>query len=511
MLVHGAAGGVGLAAIQIARLHQARALGTASNEARRAIAKAAGADQVFDSRQERFAGAIREHVGKVDVVLNSLAGSAMLASFKLLKPFGRFLELGKRDFLDNTQLALRPFLRNVGYSGIDLDELLAADPGLVREMMSKLSEAFRSGALRPLTYRSFESYEVGAAFRSMQASEHVGKIVIRPPTAARADIASLSYAVRPGLYVVVGGTAGLGFATAHWLARKGASHIALLSRRGVVEQALAPLLAEMRASRTQVVVEALDVADAKAVREVISRLTEAHGPLRGVVHAAVHLDDGLIANLSPERLQAVLRTKVDGIVNLDEATSDQPLDFFVAYSSATTLVGSPGQAAYVAANGFLEGFMRRRRGLGKPALAIGWGAISDVGIIARDKQLGQRLRRTTGVVPMRAFEVLAHLGRLLSLGNSIAPVQFLAGIAQGGGAEKLALLRSAAFIDLGFLDSETRRGQTEELAADLHGKSREEAIEIVTGILRREVAEILRMAESKIDLARPWPSSASTR
>ncbi|POR53320.1 type I polyketide synthase [Bosea psychrotolerans] len=503
VLVHGAAGGVGLAAIQIAKLHQARVLGTASNEARRAIAKAAGADEVFDSRQERFAGAIREHVGSVDVVLNSLAGSAMLASFKLLKPFGRFLELGKRDFLDNTQLALRPFLRNIAYSGVDLDELLAADPGLVREMMSKLSEAFRSGALRPLTYRSFESYEVGAAFRSMQASEHVGKIVIRPPSAARVDIASLSYKVRPGLYAVVGGTAGLGFATAQWLARKGASHIALLSRRGVVEEALVQLLAEMRASGVQVVVEALDVGDAAAVREAVTRLTEAHGPLRGVVHAAVHLDDGLIANLSPERLQAVLRTKVDGIVNLDEATRDQPLDVFVAYSSATTLVGSPGQAAYVAANGFLEGFMRRRRELGKPALAIGWGAISDVGIIARDKQLGQRLRRTTGVVPMRSFEALAHLGRLLSLGNSIEPVQFLAGIAQGGGAEKLALLRSAAFIDLGFLDSEARRGQTEELASDLHGKSREEAIEIVTGILRREVAEILRMAESKIDLARP--------
>lgn len=503
VLVHGAAGGVGLAAIQIAKLHGARVFGTASSQARRAIASAAGADAVFDSRQERFAGEIRKRFGSVDVVLNSLAGSAMLASFRLLKPFGRFLELGKRDFLDNTQLALRPFLRNIAYSGIDLDELLAADPELVRGMMAKLSEAFQAQGLRPLTYRSFDAYEVGAAFRTMQASEHVGKIVIRPPRVARTDLASMSYKVRPGLHLVIGGTTGLGFATAQWLARKGASHVALLSRRGEVDKDLAPRLAEMRAGGTQVIVEALDVCDGPAVAAAVARLARQHGPVRGVVHAAVHLDDGLIANLSPERLEAVLRTKVDGIINLSKATEDQPLDFFVAYSSATTLIGSPGQGAYVAANGFLEGFMRGRRRQGKPGLAIGWGAISDVGLIARDKQLGQRLRRTTGVVPMRSFEALAHLGRLLSLGDAADPVQFFAGISPGGGSDKLNLLKSAAFIDLGHPGGEVRAVHTEDLGATLRGKSREEAIGIVTGVLRREVAEILRMAEGKVDLTRP--------
>ncbi|MGO4171791.1 SDR family NAD(P)-dependent oxidoreductase [Bosea sp. TAF32] len=503
VLVHGAAGGVGLAAIQIAKLHGARVFGTASSQARRAIASAAGADAVFDSRQERFAGEIRKRFGSVDVVLNSLAGSAMLASFRLLKPFGRFLELGKRDFLDNTQLALRPFLRNIAYSGIDLDELLAADPELVRGMMAKLSEAFQTQGLRPLTYRSFDAYEVGAAFRTMQASEHVGKIVIRPPNVARTDLASMSYKVRPGLHLVVGGTAGLGFATAHWLARKGASHVALLSRRGEVDKDLAPRLAEMRAGGTRVVVEALDVCDGPAVAATVERLAREHGPVRGVIHTAVHLDDGLIANLSLERLQAVLRTKVDGVINLSKATQDEPLDFFVAYSSATTLIGSPGQGAYVAANGFLEGFMRGRRRQGKPGLAIGWGAISDVGLIARDKQLGQRLRRTTGVVPMRSFEALAHLGRLLSLGEAADPVQFFAGISPSGGSDKLNLLKSAAFIDLGHPGGEVRAVHAEDLGSTLRGKTREEAIGIVTGVLRREVAEILRMAEGKVDLTRP--------
>lgn len=503
VLVHGAAGGVGLAAIQIAKLHGAQVLGTASSDARRAIATAAGADAVFDSRRERFAEEIRRQVGNVDVVLNSLAGPAMLASFRLLKPFGRFLELGKRDFLDNTQLALRPFLRNIAYSGVDLDELLAADPALVRAMLTKLSEAFASQGLRPLTYRSFEAYEVGAAFRTMQASEHVGKIVIRPPRAARTDLAALNYAARPGLYAVVGGTTGFGFATAQWLARKGASHIALLSRRGVVDDELAPQLAEMRARGVEVVVEALDVCDKTAVIETLGRVAREHGPLRGVVHAAVHLDDGLIANLTPERLRAVLRTKVDGVINLSDATEGHDLDLFVAYSSATTLIGSPGQGAYVAANGFLEGFMRDRRSRGKPGLAIGWGAIADVGLIARDKQLGQRLRRATGVVPMRAFEALAHLGRLLSLGEAADPVQFYAGLSAGSGADKLSLLKSPAFLDLAQPGGEARAAHAEDLGSTLRGKSREEAIGIVTGVLRREVAEILRMAEGKVDLTRP--------
>lgn len=503
ILVHGAAGGVGLAAIQIAKLHGAQVLGTASSDARRAIATAAGADAVFDSRRERFADEIRRQIGSVDVVLNSLAGPAMLASFRLLKPFGRFLELGKRDFLDNTQLALRPFLRNIAYSGVDLDELLAADPALVREMLAKLSQAFGKQGLRPLTYRSFEAHEVGAAFRTMQASEHVGKIVIRPPRTARTDLASLTYAARPGLYVVVGGTTGFGFATAQWLARKGASQIALLSRRGAVDDDLAPQLAEMRASGTEIIVEALDVCDKAAVAGVLDRLAREHGPLRGVIHAAVHLDDGLIANLSPERLRAVLRTKLDGIINLADATEDRDLDIFVAYSSATTLIGSPGQGAYVAANGFLEGFMRGRRSRGKPGLAIGWGAISDVGLIARDKQLGQRLRRATGVVPMRAFEALAHLGRLLSLGEAADPVQFYAGLSSGSGAEKLSLLKSAAFLDLAQPGGEARVAHGEDLGSTLRGKSREEAMGIVTGVLRREVAEILRMAEGKVDLTRP--------
>lgn len=503
VLIHGAAGGVGLAALQIATHQGARALGTASTPARRAIALSGGAEAVFESRHERFAGEISKQYGQVDLVLNSLAGPAMLASFRLLKPFGRFLELGKRDFLDNTQLALRPFLRNIAYSGVDLDELLAADPTLVREIMDSLAQAFAKKQLRPLPYRSYADHEVGLAFRTMQASEHIGKIVIRPPRQARTDLAAAVYRPKPGLYLIAGGTSGLGFATAQWLAAQGASQIALLSRRGSVEPELQQALDRLRANGTKIVLQAVDVGDGAAVTDAVQALIATHGPISGVIHAAVHLDDGLITNLTSDRLQAVLRTKVDGLINLADATEDQPLDIFVAYSSATTLIGSPGQGAYVAANGFLEGFMRARRRKGQPGLAIGWGALADVGLIARDKQLGQRLRRTTGVVPLRSFEALAHLGRLLALGPAVDPVQFYAGLSPGAGSDKLALLKSPTFMDLGRQGGDQRSGQSEDIGALLQGKSHDEAIAIVTGVLRREVGDILRMPETQVDLTRP--------
>ncbi|MCZ8186538.1 MAG: type I polyketide synthase [Beijerinckiaceae bacterium] len=503
VLIHGGAGGVGLAAIQFAKQAGSRVLATASSEERRAIARAMGADLTFDSRQERFAEAIRSQLGGVDVVLNSLAGPAMVASFRLVKPFGRFVELGKRDYLDNTQLGLRPFVRNIAYYGVDLDELLAHDRPLVEAMMKTISAQFASGTLKPLPYRVFEGEDVGTAFRLMQASEHVGKIVVRPSKLASRSITGLQFRAKPGAYLVVGGTSGLGFATARWLAGKGAGTLVLASRRGRVEEGLEGEVDALRARGVTVEIVALDVSDREAVDALVRDIAERHGPLRGVIHAAVLLDDGMISGLTPDRLRAVLQVKIDGARHLDAATAGQPLDFFVVYSSATTVIGSPGQGAYVAANAWLEGFARERRKQGKPALAIGWGAISDVGIIARDKQLGRRLRRTTGVVGISSSESLAHLGRLLVLGNEVGPMQFYTNISPGAAAEKLRLINSPAFAGLGLARREEDGEQEGDLVTAIEGKSRSEAITIIVGALKREISHILRMPEEQIDVSRP--------
>jgi acyl carrier protein len=157
----------------------------------------------------------------------------------------------------------------------------------------------------------------------------------------------------------------------------------------------------------------------------------------------------------------------------------------------------------VAANAWLEGFARERRKQGKPALAIGWGAISDVGIIARDKQLGRRLRRTTGVVGISSSESLAHLGRLLVLGNEVGPMQFYTNISPGAAAEKLRLINSAAFAGLGLARREEEGEQGGDLLSAIEGKSRPEAVAIVVSALKREISHILRMQEDQIDTSRP--------
>ena len=507
VLIHGAAGGVGLAAIQIAKRAGARVIGTASNNARRAIAAAQGADLVYDSRGQRFVEGVRTAVGGVDVVLNSLDGDAMLASFKLLKPFGRFIELGKKDFLDNTHLGLRPFVRNITYTGVDLDELLSFDRQGAERVMRALVDLFESGDLQPLPHQICEAHEIGSAFRTMQASEHVGKIVIRPSRQAVPDITAADFSAREGAYLIVGGTSGLGFATAQWLARKGATTLLLVSRRGKIDEALEADCDALRRSGVTVLIEALDVRDRQAVAAMTARFSQEHGPLRGVVHAAVQLDDGLISRLEGGRLRAVLETKIDGALNLDAATADQDLDFFVVYSSATTVVGSPGQAAYVAANAFLEGFAKNRRAAGKPVLAIGWGAISDVGLIARDRKLGERLQRSTGVIGIRAAEALAHLGRLLALGNAVDPLQFYTMIAPGPAAAKLSLLRSPTYVSLGLWRDSGGAEDLNDLDAAISGKSRPQAHALVVKALRREAAQILRMAEDQIDPHRPLSES----
>jgi NADPH:quinone reductase-like Zn-dependent oxidoreductase len=416
LLIHGAAGGVGLAAMQIARLRGARIAATVSSPDKRALVELFGAEKVYNSRSTAFLDAIRDDIGGVDVVLNSLAGDAMLASIKCLKPFGRFVELGKRDYVLNTAMGLRPFRRNLTYYGVDLDQLLAANLPLANRLMGELVVHFESGEFSPLPYRALAWHEAGEAFQLMQAADHVGKLIVRPAEHPIATtMAPKLLQPGPGAHLVVGGTGGFGFETAAWLAEKGAETVVIASRRGQIEPHLQARAEVIRAKGTNLIVEVLDATDAAAVDALIAKLVRTHGRLAGVIHTAMVLDDGLIAGLEPARTRAVLAPKVDGATNLDRATKlhcaagAEPLDYFVVYSSATTMIGNPGQAAYVAANGYLQGLMRRRRAAGLPGLAVAWGAIADVGVLARDRDVAAKLERISGIVPMRADEALSQL------------------------------------------------------------------------------------------------------
>ncbi|MDR3374693.1 MAG: SDR family NAD(P)-dependent oxidoreductase, partial [Ancalomicrobiaceae bacterium] len=509
VLIHGGAGGVGLAALQIARTRGARVIATAGSPEKRGLAELLGADHVIDSRSLGFADEVMRLTGGdgVDVVLNSLAGEAMERSLACLKPFGRFLELGKRDFYGNTRLGLRPFRQNLSYFGIDADQLLTRQLPLAKRLFAELLGHFEDGSLTALPYRAFASADATAAFRLMQQAGHIGKIVIRAPECRQTAAASSGVAISADArYLIVGGTGGFGLMLARRLARRGARHLTLASRRGRIEPENAATLAEIEAFGAEVEVVALDAADEAAVVALIDRL-QADGPaLKGVFLTAMVLDDGLIAGLDPDRIAKVLKPKIAAAAILDRVTRRVALDCFVLFSSATTLIGNPGQANYVAANAYLEALSEKRRLEGLPALTVAWGAISDAGYLARNTQVGDVLSRRLGKSSLTAEEALDGLDALLGLDQrdpAFAAIGY-ARIDWGQARRELALLGTPLFSALGDrLDAPVEANGDGELADELRSLDHGAALDRVARLIAGEIERILRVPADEIDRRRP--------
>ncbi|QYO65133.1 SDR family NAD(P)-dependent oxidoreductase [Leptolyngbya sp. 7M] len=305
----------------------------------------------------------------IDVVLNSLTGEFISHSLSVLKPQGRWIELGKTDWTHERVQAQYP---NMKYMQMDLMELCQQQPNLIQEMLRQISERIQQGIYQPLPYSVFPITEAVQAFRQMQQAKHVGKLVITQPE----PIASPP--IRPdSTYLITGGTGGLGLLMADWLVQQGAKHLVLLSRR--ISPTTAPTIQAWQQAGVQVVTATVDVADRSQLAQCLNNLESSLPPLGGIIHAAGVLDDGMLHQQTWEKFAAVLRPKLLGAWNLHQLTQTQPLDFYVLFSSATALLGSPGQANHVAANVFLDSLAHYRRSLGLPALSINWGIWSEVG------------------------------------------------------------------------------------------------------------------------------------
>ncbi len=508
VLIHGGAGGVGLAAIQIARWRGARVIATAGSAEKRALLSSLGAEHVFDSRSGAFAEDVRRVTGEgVAVVLNSLSGEAMERSIGILKPFGRFVELGKRDYVANTHVGLRPFRRNLSYFGVDLDQLLIDEPATSKLLMRSVLRLFASGELVPLPYRAFDAGETTEAFRLMQQSGHIGKLVVRPP--ALADIAVRQRRTFPvasdRLHLITGGFGGFGLETARWLAAKGARNIMLVGRSGAASPAAREALAALAAQGVRVRAEALDIADKAATQRLFARFGKDLPVLGGIIHAAMVLDDAMLANLTAEKMERVLRPKVAGAENLDRLTREMRLDYFVLYSSATTLIGNPGQGAYVAANGHLEGLARRRRKAGLPALAVAWGAIEDVGVLARSDATREALATRVGIKGMVAQDALRLMGEALGTPGADAVVT-IAPINWSAARQHLPVLKAPAYRKLASQDEATTAEKDKiDIAALIAKNTPDEARKVISGLIIEEIARVLRLPRE--DVARTTPLS----
>jgi len=493
VLIHGGAGGVGLAALQVALAAGARVAATAGSAAKRAFLRLAGAELVLDSRDAGFADALRAAWPEgVDVALNSLAGEAMERSLGLMAPFGRFVELGKRDFVENRRAALRPLRRNVSYFAVDADALPRAKPELAQALLADIAARLAEGALLPLPHAVFAPEEAEAAFRRLQASSHVGKLVIRPPAATGSAVPPWAPEAG-GTYIVTGGTQGFGLECATWLAANGAGHLVLVSRRGAAAPGASAAARRLAALGARVRIEACDVADGDALAALLAGLRRDGPPIRGVVHAAATFVDGAATTMDAARFAAVLAPKAQAAVHLDALTREDPLHLFLLFSSATTAFGNPGQANYVAANAALEAIARRRHAEGRPALAVGWGPIADAGVLARDAATAETLERRTGVAPMPAEEALAALPALLGAG---LPVVHLARVAWGGLSAALPILAEPAYAAVHAAPEAAAEGA--ELRAALRALPPGEARARLLALAQEEIARILRLPAGSV-------------
>ncbi|MFF7725617.1 SDR family NAD(P)-dependent oxidoreductase [Streptomyces sp. NPDC008001] len=414
VLVHGAAGAVGLAALRYTEIKAARLIATAGSERKRSFLRALGVEHVLDSRSLDFADQVRDLTGGrgVDVVLNSLAGEAMHRSMELLRPGGRFIELGKRDIYENKPLPLRLFRNNVAFFTMDVSELVN-DLGTYRQVVEDLSAEYAS-EFPGLPHTPFPAARVEEAFRLLQHSRHIGKVVItfdpldEPPLV---EPAPCPPAPDPrGTYLVTGGTGGFGAATARWLADRGARHIALVSRRGPEAPEAAAVLADLAGRGAEATAHAADVTDLKAMRRLVRAIDRTGFPLRGVVHAAMCLDDAQLTELDEDRIAAVLAPKTTGAAVLDILTRDRDCDLFLLHSSATTTLGNLAQAPYVAGNLVLEALARERRRRNRAGQAVAWGAIADTGYVARNDLTGNLA--SLGIETLTPREAFAAAGGL---------------------------------------------------------------------------------------------------
>jgi NADPH:quinone reductase-like Zn-dependent oxidoreductase/SAM-dependent methyltransferase len=412
VLIHAAAGGVGLAAVQVAHAVGAQVFATAGSPEKRAYLTSIGVKDVFDSRSPSFGPELRAHTGGlgVDVVLNSLSGDMIRESLLALAPSGRFVEIGKRGIWTPEDVArLRPLAT---YHVIDWGDVARAEPERIRAVFTAVLDACQRTELRPLPRRVFPIGEVSAAFRHMSLARHIGKVVVTVDGEGH-DVPTP--AIRPdGCYVVTGGLSGLGLTVATWLARRGAKALVLMGRRAPSADAAATI-ETLRDEGAEVRVAQADVASARDVERALLEARATLGPVRGVVHAAGELDDGVLLEQDWTRFARVMAAKVAGAWHLHALTRDDDLDLFVLFSSVASLLGSPGQGNHAAANAYLDALAHHRRALGLSGLSINWGAWSEVGAAARADR--ERRIQLQGIDSMTPAEGLAALESALASGR----------------------------------------------------------------------------------------------
>jgi acyl transferase domain-containing protein/acyl carrier protein len=503
VLIHVATGGVGLAAIQLARAAGSEIFATAGSEAKRDYLRRLGITHVMNSRTLDFADEVMAATGGrgVDIVLNSLPGAFIDKGLAILAPYGRFLEMGKRDLFADKPIGLRALRNSNAFLTVDLDGLAHDRPAELARVFAEVAAMLAEGRIRPLPAERFPLTAVADAFHHMSKARHIGKVVVTvtdPGLEMALDPERPLALAADGAYLVTGGLGGFGLEVARWLARHGAGQLVLMSRSGASTDEAKATVAELEADGTVVTIVAGDVTEPADVERAVAAAVAAGRRLRGVVHAAMVLDDGFVTQLDDARFATALKPKMLGGWNLHRATAGEPLDFFLLFSSVAALLGSTGQANYVAGNAFLEKLAAHRRAAGVPALAVAWGALGGQGFVARNEAIARYLE-SQGIAPVEPADALAWLGRTLRLDPvalAVARIDWQKlGQAQG------AVAASPRVAHL--LSAKEGRASGGRMRAEILAAPAARRPILTAKFLKAQVARVLRVEPAEIEDDRP--------
>jgi acyl transferase domain-containing protein/NADPH:quinone reductase-like Zn-dependent oxidoreductase/NAD(P)-dependent dehydrogenase (short-subunit alcohol dehydrogenase family)/SAM-dependent methyltransferase/acyl carrier protein len=498
ILIHAGAGGVGMAATQIAHHLGAEVIATAGSPAKRSLLGTMGVKHVIDSRRADFAHAVMELTDRrgVDVVLNSLAGEAIPMGLSCLAEFGRFIEIGKRDIYQNTRIPLWPLRRNASFHVVAMDAVFGGDEELARQLLHEVTEMVEQGALSPLPFRSFAACRIDAAFRLMAQGKHIGKVVVAFSerfVPRKGEPPARTFAVKQdGCYLITGAFGGFGKVLAQWLVECGARHLVLTSRSGAVTPEAESFVQDLRERGADVRVVRADISSDGDVARLFAGIRAGEHPLVGVFHLAMVIDDAPIASLTRERMRTVMAPKSYGAWLLHKETRGVELDCFVMFSSVSSIFGNPAQANYAAANAFLDSLAHHRRALGMPALTINWGVLGGEGYVARNARVAEFLARQ-GTVAISPREVVTLLESFLREGSDQVLAirvdwakwrQFFRGLQANPLLER---------IFASGLESQETAGETNDWRLKIESASPEERQGIITQAIRDVVGSVLRI------------------
>lgn len=505
VLIHDAASDTGLALIQFAKWKEAHVFATAISDEQIDYLKSLGIKNVMSLNSFEFVNTILDLTNDegVDVVVCGISGEIQIQSLKLVSPYGCFIQIGKNETSDEIRLPGSIFNKNITISAFDIESLLR-NKKIGKHLWQKVEEGFKEGCLSPLPMKSFEAQDVDKCFESSAQTGHIGGIHLKI-YGAKIDlpVESKKELIKPeSTYLITGGTRGLGLEIAKWLVSKGADHLVLISRSGAVTQEAKETIAAFENSGVKVLSAGADIADYNSVQQLILNVSTDMPPIRGIFHGAMVLDDGFIVDMNKQRYLNVMMPKVAGAVNLHKATLNQPVDFFISFSSIASLIGNTGQVNYIAANSFLESFAYYRRSLGLSATTVNLGVLAEVGVTSRNSDILSLLEQS-GISSMSVEQVLTSLEAIIEkkpVQAGLFKVDWNLWTKKNPGTANSSRFRKLISQDL------TTSGIPEHLREHLEEMIEmdyEDRIYYVEGLLVKELAAVLRLPAQKINKKRP--------